>query len=53
MSQPQLDELDQAMGLFVIGDASAASGFWLPTEDVTFFGAFGGSEQGGHQSGRG
>jgi ketosteroid isomerase-like protein len=49
MSQPQLDELDQAMGLFVLGDARAATGLWLPTEDVTFFGAFGGYERGWEQ----
>ena len=46
MDQPQLDELDQAMGAFVRGDASAVAGLWLPAEDVTIFGAFGGYERG-------
>jgi hypothetical protein len=42
----QLDELDRAMGSFVQGDASAAAGLWMPADDVTIFGAFGGYERG-------
>ena len=46
MDQPPLDELDRAMGSFVRGDASAALDLWMPAEDVTIFGAFGGYERG-------
>lgn len=49
MSQPRPGELDQAMASFVRGDASALGGLWLPTEDVTIFGAFGGYERGWEQ----
>jgi len=42
----QRDELDRAMGSFVQGDASAAAGLWMPADDVTIFGAFGGYERG-------
>lgn len=34
------------MGSFVRGDANAAASLWLPAEDVTIFGAFGGYEHG-------
>jgi ketosteroid isomerase-like protein len=46
MSEPQLDALEQAMASFVHGDASDFTGLWLPAEDVTIFGAFGGYERG-------
>jgi hypothetical protein len=46
MGQSPLDEFDQAMGSFVRGDANAAASLWLPAEDVTIFGAFGGYERG-------
>lgn len=46
MGQSPLDEFDQAMGSFVRGDANAAASLWLPAEDVTIFGAFGGHERG-------
>ena len=46
MDKCQRDELDRAMGSFVQGDASAAAGLWMPADDVTIFGAFGGYERG-------
>jgi ketosteroid isomerase-like protein len=46
MSEPQLGALEHAMASFVDGDASAVAGLWLPAEDVTIFGAFGGYERG-------
>lgn len=49
MSQPQLDELNRMMASFVRGDASTFARLWLPAEDVTIFGAFGGYERGWEQ----
>jgi len=49
MNHPQPGELDQVMASFARGDATAFAGLWLPAEEVTIFGAFGGYERGWEQ----